>query len=136
MATLKKKREEDAWMWMTQPHPPGMDNASFLTRHVTSDFKLPSFQPFNFHASVPGTSFIENYIAYFLLPTPLEQIGTLFDPLQLQDPHHRYVKNPWNLLWDVHADYRGIKGEVIPPEPASPPGMLDIRFFRSLVPFF
>jgi len=33
--------------------------------------------PFSFHIPTPGTSFLDNYLLYFFMPSPFEQIGTL-----------------------------------------------------------
>lgn len=80
----------------------------------------------------PGTSFIENYKLYFFMPTPFEQIGTVIDPMSVQDPPQRYLNNPWNIVFDLHADYTQMKNTVAPP-PNAPPTMLDPRFFQQLV---
>jgi len=85
--------------------------------------------PFSFHVPTPGTSFIDNYLMYFFLPSPLEQLGTLFDPAAIQEPPHRYLHNPSLLIFDIHADARELQSmwkpgpwRVIGWDPSLPPG--------------
>jgi len=129
----KKKKEFDAsllsWVPGTTPVIGPRTNAPMMQKPHYSPFLIP-----NFHMPMPGTSFIENYKLYFFMPTPFEQIGTIADPLGVQDPPQRYLVNPWNIAFDVHADYRAIK-DIVAPKPEAPPTMLDPRFFRSLLPF-
>jgi len=95
-------------------------------------WEVPTVDPFVPFFEMPGTSFIENYKLYFFLPTPFEQIGTIADPMSVQDPPQRYLINPWNIAFDLHADYTQMKNTVAP-EPNAPPTMLDPRFFQQLV---
>jgi len=96
--------------------------------------------PFSFHVPTPGTSFLDNYLMYFFLPSPLEQLGTLFDPASIQEPPQRYLQNPSLLIFDIHADARELESMWKPgpwrvigwdsslPPGASQPGLTEGKY--------
>ena len=109
MAKKKKKKEFDAALM--GGYLPGASPVLTITpirQAVFMDwYKRPP--PFTLDITTPGTSFIDNYLMYFFLPSPFEQLGTLFDPVGIQEPPHRYLSNPAFILFDVHADLRGVE---------------------------
>jgi len=70
--------------------------------------------PFSFHIPTPGTSFIDNYLLYFFMPTPFEQVGTFLDPMGVQDPPQRYLGNPMMLPFDLYQDVQLMKSTFQP----------------------
>jgi len=79
----KKKKLEDAWMWMTQPSVPGMTPVANLPSRV------PQALPYEPNPYILRQLFnIPAYIVYgTLLPTPLEQIAFAKDPLGIVPPY-------------------------------------------------
>lgn len=65
-------------------------------------------------------SFIANYKYYFFLPTPFEQVGTVLDPLELQTPPRRYLRNPGTLPLDLMQDIENFRAGVVPGSLARP----------------
>ena len=104
----KKKLEEDAWLWMSQPYLPASTSTTpylFLSPSPTWNIQPPP---------MPGTSFIDNYLLYFFLLTPFEQIGTFLDPFGIQVPPQRYLDNPLLLPFDLHEDAQLMKSTFVP----------------------
>jgi len=99
----KKKLEEDAWLWIHRPKLPGL---SEVTGNAVHNQDMPT----------KPSSFIENYLYYFFLPTPFEQIGTLLDPLNLQTPHGRYRSAGGlpRLVMDIGGDVHMMRAAVDP----------------------
>jgi len=137
----KKKKKEEFDASLLGGYLPGAVVSSVvpITQAANREWAgLPP--PFSFHVPTPGSSFIDNYLMYFFLPTPLEQLGTLFDPASIQDPPHRYLKNPSLILFDVHADARELQSMWRPgpwrvtgwdsslPPGASQPGLTEGKY--------
>jgi len=127
----KKKKKEELDPSLLAGYLPGamMTSSMPITQAVNMEWAgLPP--PFSFHVPTPGTSFIDNYLMYAIfLPTPFEQLGTLFDPAGIQEPPHRYLENPSLIIFDIHADARAIQSmwkpgpwRVIGWDPSLPPG--------------
>jgi len=118
----KKKLEDDAWMWMNQPFVPGALSVAqpISVPEFPQEQILPSSSFSNaplwdiIPPPMPGTSFIDNYLLYFFMPSPFEQIGTLLDPLSVQIPPQRYWDNPLNLVFDVYQDVQLMKSTFVP----------------------
>jgi len=70
--------------------------------------------PFSFHIPTPGTSFIDNYLLYFFMPSPFEQVGTFIDPLSVQEPPQRYLNNPILIPFDLYEDVQLMKSTFEP----------------------
>jgi len=70
--------------------------------------------PFSFHIPTPGTSFLDNYLLYFFMPSPFEQIGTLIDPMSVQEPPQRYLDNPLLIAFDLYEDVQWMKSTFQP----------------------
>jgi len=124
MAKKKKEEEEDAWLWMSQPFSPGavpVAQPSSLPQRSSEKRKISSLgfaaAPLTWNIlppPMPGTSFIDNYLLYFFMPTPFEQLGTIFDPLSVQIPPQRYLDNPLNLAFDLYQDAQQMKSVFQP----------------------
>jgi len=114
----KKKLEEDAYLWMSQPFVPGtvpvaqVEAPIEFQNPLRSSFPNPSWNILP--PPMPGTSFIDNYLLYFFMPSPFEQIGTILDPLSVQVPPQRYLDNPWMLAFDMYQDVQGLKSTFEP----------------------
>jgi len=115
----KKKLEDDAWMWMTRPFVPGVQPlSSGILSSPPSTSSSPSRQLPLVVPEWPSkpSSFIANYLYYFFLPTPLEQIGTILDPMNLQTPHGRYrtAGGLPRLLLDIAGDVHMMRAALDP----------------------
>lgn len=114
MAKKKKKEEIDAAL--LGAYLPGALPVINSTPLSTMEwYERPP--PFSFHIPTPGTSFIDNYLLYFFMPSPLEQVGTILDPFGVQEPPQRYLANPWNLAFDLYWDVKGVQSMWEPGPP-------------------
>jgi hypothetical protein len=93
----KKKEEEDAWMWMSQPFIP---NASLLQN---ASMQIYDKQPYEWDPYRMRQLFnFPAYAAYAsVLPTPLEQIAFAADPLGIVPPYE--WKGGFHALLDAAA---------------------------------
>jgi len=107
----KKKKKEEFDASLMTGYLPGASMPNFIHTPTTqsANMEWAKLPPFSFEVPTPGTSFIDNYLMYFFLPSPFEQLGTLFDPASIQEPPHRYLQNPSLLIFDIHADARSIQ---------------------------
>jgi len=114
MAKKKKKKEEIDPFFMSGYLPGAvLTSAIPITQAANREWAgLPP--PFSFHIPTPGTSFIDNYLLYFFMPTPFEQIGTFLDPLGVQEPPQRYLENPMLIPFDLYQDVQLMKSTFQP----------------------
>lgn len=110
MAKKKKRLEDDAWMWMTQPFVAGLQSLQTSGANIPSVISSrgrrkssPAHLPYTANPYMLRQVFnIPAYIVYgTLLPTPLEQIAFAKDPLGIVPP---YVwKGGFHAILDVSS---------------------------------
>jgi len=101
----KKKKKEEFDASLMGGFLPGLSpSVNFTIPIQSSRFGSPFFPDPGW--PIKPTSFIANYRLYFLMPTPFEQVGTLLDPLAIQEPPHRYATpgGGMRLVVDIAGD--------------------------------
>jgi len=111
----KKKKKEEFDASLMAGYLPGavITSAMPIPQAVNMEW-AGTPPPFSFHIPTPGTSFLDNYLLYFFMPSPFEQIGTLIDPMSVQEPPQRYLDNPLLIAFDIYEDVQWMKSTFQP----------------------
>jgi len=111
----KKKKKKEFNASLMGGYLPGavMSKAMPITQAINMEW-AGTTPPFSFHIPTPGTSFLDNYLLYFFMPSPFEQIGTLVDPMSVQEPPQRYLDNPMLIPFDLYQDVQLMKSTFQP----------------------